>query len=61
MPAGSSNGGFVSGIGMAHNPHTGIGGQYPLQAARGGWGAVCHDDLPGMLAETDANPTAMVE
>ncbi len=61
MPFCSINRFRVAGIGMAHNPHPGVGGEHAFEAAGGFAGAICHDDLARVLAEADPDPTPMVE
>src|SRR5262245_29689167 len=51
----------ITGVGVADNPHAGIGGQHSLQAARGLRRAIGDDHLTGVLAVADADATAMME
>ena len=52
---------IIAGVGMAHDAHPRIGSQDSLQPACGFGCAVCHDHMPGVLAEADPHPTAVVE
>jgi hypothetical protein len=61
MPPGCCDGDIVTGIRMANDADTGVGGEDPLETNGSLRGAIGDDDLTGMLAVTDAHPAAMVE
>ena len=55
------NGFGVTGIRMADNTHTGVGGEHALQAVCGFGRAVGNDHLPGVLAVANAHSAAVME
>jgi len=54
-------GNFITRIGVAHHPGTGIIPKYPANPFAGGIAAVTNDNDTGVLAKTHADTTAMVE
>ena len=61
MPLSRGDGLRVARVGMTHHAQTRIAGQHALQAGCRGGGAIRHDDLPGVLAETDTYATTVME
>ncbi len=61
MPFSCLNGLRVARIGMAHDAHAGVGRQDTFQAFGRLGRAISDDDLPGMLAEANANAAPVME
>ncbi len=46
---------------MANDAHERVIAKYTSEAAIGRFSAIAHNDLPGVLAESDANAAAVVK
>jgi hypothetical protein len=51
----------IPSIGVANDAHKRVVAKYASDATIGGFGAIAHNDLARVLAESDANAAAVVE